>query len=129
MSTNVTVTLPDDVYQQVAQLARLANLEVNEVLAEAIELSLLPGTSQRSAAKPVTALSDKEVLKLARLQLSPAENRRFSQLLHRQQSGTLAPEHRTELLSLMNAYGNGLMRKAQALSEAVRRGLRVPLAP
>jgi hypothetical protein len=129
MSTNVTVTLPDDVYQQVAQLARLANLEVNEVLAEAIELSLLPGTSQRFAAKPVTALSDKEVLKLARLQMSPAEDRRFSQLLHRQQSGSLAPEHRTELLGLMQAYGNGLLRKAQALSEAVRRGLRAPLAP
>jgi hypothetical protein len=129
MSTNVTVTLPDNVYQQVAQLARLANLEVNEVLAEAIELSLLPGTSQCSAAKPVTSLSDKEVLKLARLQMSPAEDRRLSQLLHRQQAGTLVPEHRTELLSLMHAYGNGLMRKAQALSEAVRRGLRTPLAP
>ena len=129
MSTNVTVTLADDIYDQVTQLARLANLEVKEVLAEAIELSLLPGTSRRSSIKPIAELSDKEVLRLARLQMSPAEDRRFSGLLHRQQSGHLTLEERTELRTLMHAYGNGLMRKAQALSEAVRRGLRAPLTP
>ena len=129
MSTNVTVTLADDVYLHVTQLARLANLDVKEVLAEAIELSLLPGTSRWTEIKPVTELSDKEVLKLARLQMSPAEDRRFSRLLHSQQSGPLTPEERTELLTLMQAYGNGLLRKAQALNEAVRRGLRAPLTP
>lgn len=129
MSTNVTIALADDVYDQVTQLARLANLEVKEVLDEAIELSLLLGISRRPSIKPIAELSDKEVLKLARLPMSPAEDRRFSRLLHRQQSGQVTLEERTELRTLMQAYGNGLMRKAQALSEAVRRGLRAPLTP
>ena len=129
MSTTVTVTLPDGVYRQAAQLARLANLKVAEVLSEAIELSFLPGSSRQPDFKPVEKMSNREVLKLTGLQMSPVEDRRMSRLLFRQQAGKLALEERAELLALMQAYGNGLLRKAQALREAVRRGLLQPLAP
>ena len=118
MSTTVTVTLRDDVYRQAAQLAQLANLNVNEVLTEAIELSLLPGNPQPSTVKPVAELSNKGILKLARLQMSPAQDRRLSRLLNRQQAGKLTSAERGELLTLMQVYRSGLMRKAQALSEA-----------
>ena len=129
MSTTVTVTLRDDVYHQAAQLAQLTNLKVNEVLTEAIELSLWPGDPHPSTIKPVAELSDKGILKLAQLQMSPAQDRRLSRLLNRQQAGKLTPAERSDLMTLMQAYRIGLMRKAQALSEAVRRGLREPLAP
>jgi hypothetical protein len=36
---------------------------------------------------------------------------------------------RSEMLALMQVYAEGLLRKAQALREAVRRGLREPLEP
>jgi len=127
MSTRVTVTLRDDVYDQAAQLAQLANVKVTEVLSEAIELSLLPINSQQT--NPVSELSDEEVLKLTHLEMSPGEDRRLSRLLDRQQAGKLTVKERAELFTLMQTYRAGLLRKAQALAEAVRRGLREPLTP
>ena len=129
MSATVTVTLRDEVYRQATQFAQLANLNVNEVLAEVIELSLLPGNPQPSTVKPVSELSDKEVLKLTRLEMTPSEDRRLSRLLNRQQAGKLRSEERVELMTLMQIYQTGLLRKSQALAEAVRRGLREPLTP
>jgi hypothetical protein len=125
----VTLTLQDDVYRRAAQFAQLANLKVNDVLSDVIELSLLPPNPQPSAVKPVSELSDKEVLKLTELQMAPAQDRRLSRLLDRQQAGKLKAEERVELLTLMQVYQDGLLRKAQALAEAVRRGLRKPLTP
>ncbi len=129
MSTRVTVTLRDDLYRQAEQFARLSNTKVAEVLTDAIELSLLPVNWQASEVEPVSALTDEEVLKLTELQMPPKEDRRLSKLLSRQQAGKLTPEERTELMALMQVYQTGLLRKAQALGEAVRRGLRKPLTP
>jgi hypothetical protein len=127
--TTVTLTLEDDVYRRAAQFAQMANLKVNEVLSEVIELSLLPSNPQPSAVKPVSELSDKEVLKLTELQMAPVQDRRLSRLLDCQQAGKITVEERAELLTLMQVYQNGLLWKAQALAEAVRRGLREPLTP
>lgn len=129
MSMTVTVTLQDDVYRQALQFAQMANVKVTEVLKDAIELSLAPVGPEQSIVKPISELSDKEVLKLTGLQMPPAEDRRLSRLLNRQQKGKLTAGERAELFTLMQAYQSGLLRKAQALSEAVRRGLIEPLIP
>lgn len=59
--------------------------------------------------------------------LSPEEDRRLSELLHRQQAGTLTVGEHSELTALMETYQTQLLRKARALRQAVRRGLRPPL--
>jgi hypothetical protein len=61
--------------------------------------------------------------------MTPVQDRRLSTLLHRQQTGELSDMERSEMLALMQVYLDGLLRKAQALREAVRRGLREPLEP
>lgn len=61
--------------------------------------------------------------------MKPKQERRFSLLLERQQAGELSDAERSELLALMQLYQEGLLRKAQALHEAVRRGLRKLLEP
>ena len=127
MSTQVVITLPDDVYHRAERLAQLTSREVAEVLVDTIALSLAPLSSQPVFVKPVTALTDEEVLALTELQMEPDQDRRLSALLHRQQAGELADTKRSELLALMQLYQEGLLRKAQALHEAVRRGLRGPL--
>jgi hypothetical protein len=129
MSTTVTLTLQDDIYRQAVQFAEIANVKVAEVLKDAIELSLAPVSPGQSTARPVSDLSDEEVLKLSELQMSPAEDRRLSRLLDRQQKGKLTASGRAELFTLMQIYQMGLLRKAQALNEAVRRGLLAPLTP
>lgn len=79
--------------------------------------------------RPVESLSDAEVLDLTELQLPPEQDRRLSVLLDRQQAGIQTETERPELGALMQAYQEGLLRKAQAIEEAVRRGLREPLGP
>jgi hypothetical protein len=53
----------------------------------------------------------------------------LSELLDKQQAETLTEQGRTELFSLRQVYEANLLRQAEALSEAARRGLREPLSP
>jgi hypothetical protein len=129
MSTQVVVTLPDDVYRRVERLAHLASRDVADVVADTLALSLLPVGLPAEPVRVVTELPDEELLELVDLQMPPAQDQRFSRLLQKQQEGQLSDKERSELISLMQLYQDGLLRKAQALREAVRRGLREPLEP
>jgi len=124
MTTQVTVILPDDVYWQAEHLSHITGQAVADLLVETIQLSLPPRNAPAEAVTLITSLPDDEVLALTDLQLEGQADRRLSALLERQQVGTLAGTERSELLSLMRLYQDGLLRKAQALREAVRRGLR-----
>ena len=74
-------------------------------------------------------LTDAEVLELSEMQMDARQDRRFSKLLNKQQAGTLSSSEGSELLALIQNYQEKLLRKAQALREAVRRGVREPLTP
>jgi len=76
-----------------------------------------------SAQVMLTSLADAEVLALTSLELPLDQDARLSALLERQQAGTLDEAERRELGTLMQCYQEGLLRKAQAMEEAVRRGL------
>lgn len=128
MSTQVTLTLPDALWERGGVLAERTGLDVADLLSEAIELSLNPlgsGTGDRA----IETWPDPAVMAAAESQLPPAEDRRLSELLDRQQAGALSATEQGELWALMQAYQDGPLRKAQALREAVRRGLREPPAP
>jgi hypothetical protein len=127
MGTQVTLTLPDEVYRRAKRLAQLSSRNVADVLVDTIELSLSPLGLQSEAIKPVSALSDEEVMALAQLQMELEQDESLSRLLDREQAGTLTQTQRSELLALMQVYEEGLLQKAQAMSEAVRRGLMEPL--
>ncbi|WP_334933265.1 hypothetical protein [Nostoc sp.] len=62
--------------------------------------------------EPVSVLSDEQVLVLTELEMQSEQDARLSELLDR-----------SELQTLMQVYQEGLLRKATALSEAVKRGL------
>jgi hypothetical protein len=129
MSTNVTVSLPDDVYQRAEHLAELSGCDLPAILADtlAVSLSLLGGATAPAA--PLSEVSDADVLALSQLTMDPGQDERLSELLDRQQAAVLRAEERVELLALLQVYQEGTLRKAQGLAEAVRRGLRGPLEP
>ncbi len=129
MTTQVTVTLPDAVYRNAVRLAQLTQREVGDVLTDTLALSLPMLPDDTEVAVPIGELSDQELLALTMLELPSAQDRQLSTLLDRQQAGGLTAEEQRQLAGLMQAYHAGLLRKAQALQEAVRRGLREPLAP
>jgi hypothetical protein len=127
MSTQVTITLTDDVYQKADRFARLANRDLASVLADTIQSSIPHISAAATILAPVSLLSDADVLALTALQMAPAEDMRLSELLDFQQAGILTDGDRSELQLLMQTYQEGLLRKATALSEAVKRKLIKPL--
>ena len=129
MSTQVRITIQDDLYRRAKRLAEMSDRKVEDLLAQAIELSLSPATATNEDYTPVSKLSDREVLELSDMQMNAKQDRRFSRLLNKQQAGALNNSEQSELLALMQNYQVTLLRKAQALREAVRRGLREPLTP
>lgn len=129
MSTEVRITLHDAVYRRAKRLAEVSNRNIGDLLAQAIELSLLPIGDSNEVYQPVSKLTDREVLELGEMQMDAKQERRFSRLLHKQGAGTLSSVEESQLLALMQNYQEKLLRKAQALREAVRRGLREPLTP
>ncbi len=143
MSTRITITLPDEIYQRakrfallanrdiasiLADFALLANRDIASILADTIQLSIPPVSVDVTNLEPVSALSDQQVLILTELQMQPEQDARLSELLDSQQAGTLNEDERPELQFLMQIYQEGLLRKATALSEAVKRGLIQPLS-
>ncbi len=128
MSTQVTLTLPYALWERAGLLARRTGRDVTDLLAETIELSLNP-LGVCTAERPVENWPDQDLLVAVDAQLPPADNQRLSELLDRQQDGALAATEQAELRALMQAYQDGLLRKAQTLREAVRRGLRERPAP
>src|SRR5437868_13149342 len=129
MSTQVRITLQDEIYRRAKRLAEMSNREVEELLAQAIELSFSPVSESGGNYPTVSTMSEQEVIELSELQMEPRQDRRFGKLLDKQQAGTLNAREQSELLALMQFYQESLLRKAQALGEAVRRGLRQPLTP
>jgi predicted DNA-binding protein len=127
MSTRITVTLPDDIYSRAEYLARLTGRNVAELLTETIETSLLPLGSHHATEALASDLTDQEVLDLADGAMDPAQNQRFTVLLDKQQADLLDGTERQALMALMQIYQDGLLRKARAMREAVRRGLLPPL--
>jgi len=128
MSTQIIITLPDEIYQRAERFARLANRDVASILVDTIQLSIPPVSGDITDLEPVSVLSDEQVLLLTELQMESEQDARLSELLDRQQSGTLIEDDRSELQILMQVYQEGLLRKATALSEAVKRGLIEPLS-
>jgi hypothetical protein len=128
MSTQITITLPDKIYQQAELFARLANRDIASVLADTIQLSMAPISLDALDLEPITDISDGQVLALTELQMEPDQDTRLSELLDRQQAGLMTENERSELQDLMQIYQESLLRKATALSEAVKRGLVEPLS-
>lgn len=129
MSSQITLTLPDDILQKAELWAKRSGRPVGDLLAETIELSMRPLGSPHREERPPTNWTDQEVLANADLEMPDDEDKRLSDLLDRQKAGLLANGEQAELVGLMELYQLGLLRKAQALREAVRRGLREPLKP
>jgi hypothetical protein len=128
MNTQVTITLPDEVYKRAERFAHLANRDVASVLADTILVSIPLVREDVLSSAPVSALTDEEVIGLTQLQMDFDQDQRLSTLLNRQQEGFLLDHERVELQTLMQIYQEGLLRKATALSEAVKRELIEPLS-
>jgi hypothetical protein len=126
MSVQVNLEIKDKVFRDAERLAQSTKRDINDLLATMLELSMAVANLPSG---DVSALSDQNVLAISEMQMDSTQNARMSGLLDRQQAGQIDEAERYELSLLMYLYQEGSLRKAQALAEAVRRGLREPLTP
>lgn len=119
MSQVVTLNLPEHVATRAVQVATQTQRRVEDVLIEWL--------NREAVEPPVETLSDAEVLALSNSFLPEAQQVELDNLLYDQREGHLTAKTRERLDELMEIYRHGLVRKAQALRVAVRRGLRPPL--
>lgn len=125
MTVQLTLTLPSNVVKRAQWWAARTGRDVTDVVARAANLSL--PSLEGETVTDLEALADIQILTLTHLQMDPAQDARLSVLLERQQAASLTADEYTELEELMLYYEIGLLRKAKALAEAVRRGIREPL--
>ena len=127
MSTQITITLPDELYQHAERFAHLANRDIASILVETLQHTIPPISKTALTIPSIDQLSNDAVLALTQLELNPEDDSRLSTLLDKQQAGTLTEDEQSDLKHLMQLYQEGLLRKATALKEAVSRGLIEPL--
>lgn len=127
MVAQYQVTLTETIRKRAERLAELAGHTVEEMLPVLLMLSNPTFSHPLDFDRTITDLSDEDVLAIAALQMLPDISSRQSALLQAQGRDELSNEERMELDTLTLVYGIGLVYKAEALSEAVKRGLRESL--
>lgn len=131
MGRTVVLDLPEELAERAEYLARLSRRRVDDVLADRLSFLLPPldVPSEQLEYSPILDLSDEQILALAQSQMDPVQNTRLRQLQEQRGRELLSPAEQAELLALWQIYEVGSLRKAEALAEAVRRGLQSPLHP
>jgi len=125
----ITLTLPDELYERAERWATITRRDLPEALTDALAIALTPVYTTPWPKEQISSLSDEEVLTLCEAQMKPAQGQRLNKLLEKQREGTLTESECPELLALMQIYEQLWIRQSEALAEAVRRGLREPLEP
>jgi hypothetical protein len=127
MIAQLQITLGGLQYKRAEKLAKLSGRTIEEMVPVLVMLSVPAFTHPLNFDRPVSDLPDEDILAIANLQMLPDTDARFSELGHAKGSRQLTDEEETELEILMHVYGIGLVYKAEALAQAVKRGLRAPL--
>jgi predicted DNA-binding protein len=117
----ISVKLPNNLYQDVSHLAKTKKKSVATIIKNAVRKAVIE--EAETLERPLADCSDEEVLALANMKMPNEQAKRQSELLYKNQDGTLTPLERNELEALLYVYQIGNLRKAQGIAEAVLRGL------
>lgn len=130
MTMEVTLHVPDTLLDQAQRFGRFTQRSVETVLSDALDMMypMLDDAPDLTVSHDTERLSDADVLALAELKMDAAQNQRLGYLQTEGKTRGLSFAERYELLALLQIYQIGQLRKSEGLAEAVRRGLRKPLA-
>ena len=120
MNQEITLQISDRIIQQATIAAAKKKHRIEEVLADWLE-SLF---QEKFADK----MSDEEILALTKMQISPAEQERLSELLFKNREVGLKKKEQRELDLMIEISERNMLKKSEAFRIAVERGLVKPLS-
>jgi len=130
MSQNVTLTLPDSVFQPIQRRARATNQRIEELLLHALQASLPPLEGlPDDVVENLTALetlNDQSLWQVMGETVPAALQRELSELLEQQQAASLTGAERERLTMLQQQADLVMLRKARAAVLLRFRGKRIP---
>ncbi|HED04729.1 MAG TPA: hypothetical protein ENI60_08255 [Candidatus Fraserbacteria bacterium] len=131
MPKNVTLQLPEELYEHLKQAAAALQQPVETVLVQVVQAGLPPAVEdlppeQRDDFEIMARLSDCELWKIAHSSLSKAKQRQLSSLLNKNQLGNLTESEHRKLESLRQEVSLITLRKAHAYALLKWRNQRIP---
>src|SRR5687768_6104471 len=122
----ITLNLPDTVYEQIRRAAEKVHRPVDDILLEAV-VAAAPAmgtapTSIHSALAQMAYLNDAALWQAARATMPPEQRERLEELHLQQQRRVLAPEEQAEEKALLKLYRETLLVRAQAAVLLKQRG-------
>jgi hypothetical protein len=117
----VTLNLPENIYQNFTRLAEKKHRRVEEVITDKLQDDF--SFENVDFEEAISVWSDGDVLALANLKLPKEQANRMSELSEIQQRGEINNVEKSELDMYLEIYNNANLRKARGIVEAVKRGL------
>ncbi|CAN5289093.1 hypothetical protein BH20ACI1_BH20ACI1_32690 [soil metagenome] len=114
----VVLNLPKKLVIDLSESAAESKKSVDEVVSERLQ-----NFSISESKNTFSNSSDEEVLRAAKLWMPEKQSNRHSELLYKNQAGTLTANEKTELDFFQQVYRLALVRKSEGIAEALRRGL------
>ena len=122
----VTLELPEPLYDQIRRAAERTQRPINDLLLEAVMAAApsldAPAGPLRSALAQLAYLNDAALWQVARSAMLPAQHERLSALHDKQQREGLSTEEQLEEQSLLELYRETLVVRAQAAVLLKQRG-------
>ncbi|RKZ78038.1 MAG: hypothetical protein DRR19_27055 [Candidatus Parabeggiatoa sp. nov. 1] len=133
MSTQVlTIELPNSLFQQLAQIAKLTHQSIESLAIQSISSNLPPTVENaplemQARLQKLQTLSQKELLNIAHSQIPANQQQRHLTLLaENQATDSMSFEKRQELRELGQMAEQLTLKKAYAWAILRRRGYRIP---
>jgi hypothetical protein len=120
MNQEITLQVSENTWHYAKAVASQSKKKIEEVLSGWVE--------KISTEIDVENLSDSEVLALAKLKMPLKQQKVLHNLLKKNGEGKLTNSEKTQLDVMMEEYESATLRKAQAMSVAVQRGLMKPMS-
>ncbi len=111
----ITLQLPETVYRNVSIIAEKSKRKVVDLIVDSVQ--------EKYSVNSLANLTNEEVLALAKLQMPKKQSVRHSELLYKNQAGTLKSAEKQELDFFQQVYGAALSRKTDGIFEAIQRNL------
>lgn len=122
----ISVKLPNNLYQKVSHLAQVKKKSIAEVIKSAVKKAVIEDSfdfeeQTKIIEQSIKFCSDKEILELANLQMP--EDKRLNFLFEKNRESILTKKEHTELTKAVELSRVNDIRKAFGIVEAKKRGL------